>query len=985
MAPSKETADSTAQVPSTSTFSFKAPFPASSPNLAVPPSIKQRRVSHALPSSPRVVQAWNFRDDTGLDARVPETESMTPAKKGKMRKLTNGMESEPYLEKKQRKKWSDEETQMLVAGCNRHGVGNWKTILSDPTLRFDNRSPVDLKDRFRTYFPDAYKRHYPNARTHLSSKVRSTLPDGSSLFEKTRSKKRRPFTEEEDRALKAGYEKHGTVWATIVKDPVFREQGRRSTDLRDRFRNAFPELYQAAGYKPRNLSKKRQLTDEKALPVRAATDDQLSMSTTGPVRSRRRAHTSQGLFRGGTKSVPQSTACSEDEDSSAGEEDGESVFKTPHTPVFVDNVSTSSSRSKKLLQFPQESFSTTDDDEMDMVTFDQLSSDSLNISDFISNSQSNSQYLNNDIDNHSQTWSGINTPTHSHHTWSTAAGSPTSSHLSADYNMSGSSSHAHSPALQRGMIGNSAWGTQDWFSANPRLGPGHSNTSSSGYPADGALSPASPFSFSNLNHGVLDRYDLVPSLMPHDFSSEVGVGDTHSTFSDEMFPPSGFRGFTHHSSYAGDLIFGARTQHLHTSSSNANLGSGSNSGYVQTAFAGGAGGGANFSAFGTPGLGLSGISQSAGIHPMQLALPGIDEIELTSITLDDSAHEDTGMAQDSPVPSPDLRMDGPHNGTETQHSVEKDADVQEKFSLDDLVDLSAHDTDDDQDLEPHATPPGTPHIQRSRGVGAGVRRASESTFGKYHEAPNGRSISVPPSEARAQLPPHSPHTPVLQPTLTTSPRASTSMRPRLYFGSQDSPASSPADQGGVSDKSVLSSPMPPPRPPPALSAAGTTYLVPSLPPETYTWRPMSPGEMSNMNLPFLDLHYYGGSAGDVGGAGAGTGGGNAEAQVLVRQGQALDLAQASVGGAGAGAGVRQALGGAGCRGGSMQGAANGSVGAGRGGKGVVLGSGGVAGASGSGLGRSQSHHRGQSAVCPQDLVLRNDNKRKRASWDGAHG
>ena len=36
-------------------------------------------------------------------------------------------------------------------------------------------------------------------------------------------------------------------------------------------------------------------------------------------------------------------------------------------------------------------------------------------------------------------------------------------------------------------------------------------------------------------------------------------------------------------------------------------------------------------------------------------------------------------------------------------------------------------------------------------------------------------------------------------------------------------------------------------------------------------------------------------------------------------------------------------------------------------------------------GRSMSHHRGQSAVCPQDLMLRNDNKRKRASWDGGHG
>ncbi|KAG6844320.1 hypothetical protein H0H87_007804 [Tephrocybe sp. NHM501043] len=968
MAPSREAPESTVQVPSTSTFSFKAPFPASSSTFAVPSPLKQRRVSLALPSSPRVVQAWNFRDDTGLDAHVLETDGMTPAKRGKMRKLANGAESEPYQEKKQRKKWSDEETQMLVQGCNRHGVGNWKTILSDPTLQFDNR--------FRTYFPDAYKEHYPNARTHLSSKVRSTLPDGSSLFEKTRSKKRRPFTEEEDRALKAGYEKHGTVWATIVKDPVFREQGRRSTDLRDRFRNAFPELYQAAGYKPRNASRKRLLNDEQALPARAATDDQLSMSTTGPVRSRRRAHTSQGLFRGGTKSVPQSTACSEDDDSSAGEEDGDSIFKTPHTPVFVDNVSTSSSRSKKLRPFTRESFSTpaTDDDDMDMVTFDQLSSDPLSIPDFISPPYHRSQYSNNDMDSQSQTWSsGVNTPTHSHHAWSTAAGSPTSSHLSADLLMSGTSSLAQSPALQRGMIGKSAWGTQDWFSANPRLDPGHSTNSS--YPADGPLSPASPFSFSNLNHGVLDRYDLVPSLMPHDFSSEVGVGDTHSTFSDEMFPPNGFRGFTHHSSYAGDLIFGARAhqpQHAHHPS--------------YAGYAGGAGvggNGASFGAYGTPGLGLSGISQSTGIHPMQLALPGIDEIGLTSITLDDSSQDDTNMAQDHPASGPaDLKMDA-QSLTDSGVGGIKD-DGGEKFSLDDLVDLSAHDQDDD--AEPHATPPGTPHIQRSRGTVAGIRRASESMFVNFPGSTNARSISVPPSDARSQQAPVSPQ------QLSSSPTSpfQTSLRPGIYFGQQDAhtPSPSPVDQN--TNKSLLSSPMPPPPPPPA-------YLITPLPQDTYTWRPMSPSEMNNMHLSFLDLHYYG-NGGDT------DDGGNAEAQMQVRQGQALDLAQASVGGSRTvPVGMRQhghnnpppppppAGNGSVCRSPNVNGdrsvvhGPGPGLGSGKnpfGGGGPLSGNGGMTG--GGGLARSQSHHRGQSAICPQDLVLRSDNKRKRASWDGAH-
>lgn len=57
---------------------------------------------------------------------------------------------------------------MLVDGCNKvrchhywtfafvspfiqWGVGNWKTILNDPDLKFDNRSPVDLKDRCETF------------------------------------------------------------------------------------------------------------------------------------------------------------------------------------------------------------------------------------------------------------------------------------------------------------------------------------------------------------------------------------------------------------------------------------------------------------------------------------------------------------------------------------------------------------------------------------------------------------------------------------------------------------------------------------------------------------------------------------------------------------------------------------------------------------------------------------------------------------------
>lgn len=94
-----------ASMPSADDFAFKAPFPA----------LKNRRVSLALPSAPRIVQPWCFRDDTSIDHQ--------PEKRGKMRRIAPGPLSDDtdthHPEKKPRKKWSPEETQMLVDGCQR--------------------------------------------------------------------------------------------------------------------------------------------------------------------------------------------------------------------------------------------------------------------------------------------------------------------------------------------------------------------------------------------------------------------------------------------------------------------------------------------------------------------------------------------------------------------------------------------------------------------------------------------------------------------------------------------------------------------------------------------------------------------------------------------------------------------------------------------------------------------------------------------------
>ncbi|KAF7421293.1 hypothetical protein PC9H_011815 [Pleurotus ostreatus] len=1109
--------------PATSTFSFKAPFPVASPGAM----LKPRRVSLALPSSPRLVpdSAWNFRDDTGIDAHrtghsnpgqgyESDTDVLLPEKRGKMRRIASDGDdftlgstmgasgsaesaAGPSSEKKQRKKWTTEETQMLVDGCNKHGVGNWKTILSDKSLKFDSRSPVDLKDRyalifhsfattltefihlssFRTYFPDAYRLHYPNAKTHLSSKIRrSTLPDGKPLFEKTRSKKRRPFTEAEDKALKEGYEKHGTVWATIVKDPVFQDQGRRSTDLRDRFRNAFPDLYQAAGYKPRAASTKKKEKDVATsilssagatgitaddvetivdpagtitaqniwrrpaipLPMRAATDDQIPES--GPVRRRRRA-----LFRGGTKSVPQSATVSEDEDEgtlgSAIEEDETCVLKPPlrraKRPTFStgsDYTTSEKRRARASSASAAMTFATVDNDEIEMdldisIPAPSGKDASMDASASRSSHHASSSPSDLDIDDSlsaSHSHSGLDTPVHGHATWS-----PTSSHLSSDL-----LSQTHTPAMGissptsrrmdarnpsdgNSMIGKSPWGTADWLvSSNPRLEPtnsmgGFSGTSNSNASSasvndldldvDESFSPASPFSFNHLNHGVMDRYDLFPastSLHGHSMShsishasspqhfgqhaqlhsfgmhslynssmderqddfasvcSEIGFGDrdTHSTFSDDLsgYAHTGFRGFTHHSNYAGDLIFGARThqpqQPYYGMGSALGLGLGG-------PFGASAGVGVN-SGFGMPsnntmdmaaeglggiglGLDLDGMSPSpaTAIHSLQLhgsSLPGIDEIELTNITLDDRAQpeEPDQTMEDAANPKDTMKLESANTSaisTGSQYDL---------TSIDDLIDLSQH-----EDPSLNTTPPGTP-VMSSRPSSLYHRALSGFSGQSLH----GRSISVPPSQVRSVSRPET-----AQPHAHSEPELSV-LRSVPFFSSlsQDS------------TKRIPSADLSTARPPSAFAPSFAFGMLTS-------GGPSHPNTQDH-DLPFLDLHYKTSSnPSGTGDAMDHSPGSKPASEGYYRQGQALDLAQSAATSAalktlGIPASLRRHI--------PMPPPKCTVI------PSSNLGSGGM-------LSRSHSlHQRGQSTsnvVSPQDLLLRktsDTNKRKRSSWDG---
>jgi hypothetical protein len=417
-------------------------------------------------------------------------------------------------------------------------------MVEDPELKFDNRSPVDLKDRFRTYFNDSYRQLYPNAKTHLShTTIRGVNPDGSSLFDKMRSRKRKPFTAEEDAALKQGYEKHGTSWATIVKDPVFQVQNRRSTDLRDRFRNAFPDLYISAGYKPRPPQKAGSLP--KPAKRRKGSDGDLPP----PKQWRRNRAATMGGF-------PDARNALSDGELSSGEEDGPPPAATPNCDV-------SSPPTTPIELEPRTS--------------------------------------------------GHKSPARS---WSQShIGSPALS-----------TSEYFPPTLRTlNMIPKSGWGPQDWLSSNPRMGSANqisslSISTSSGPPSSFSQSRSHSYSLSQ-SHAIFDRYDLSSAghLSPsYDFahSEAGGYGGDDSAFSDvDMYASSGFRGFTHHSNTAGDLIFGTRSQ-------------GGYSGYGHGA--------------------TSFLPQDGTINPMQLH--AIDE-RVESIRLDDRPITHSGIPTSATSPA----------------------------------------------------------------------------------------------------------------------------------------------------------------------------------------------------------------------------------------------------------------------------------------------------------------------------------------------
>ncbi|TLD22003.1 hypothetical protein PspLS_07857 [Pyricularia sp. CBS 133598] len=288
------------------------------PNAAVfPPisSVEFRNGDHSLSLRP-IKDLGHIPEDR--HAPVTPTEDKTAQPTVKTRRRT-----------KPRRKWTEEETNHLLIGVSRHGVGKWTSILEDPDFQFNDRTAGDLKDRFRTCCPDELRGQInagggagkgrasqatttsPNYSTDTQARTKRTLMleniligndsqpehDASNIspanataaststspvssssqpqpkasadasqkprksrahrkkledlaelgisgpFKKSHRRERRPFTEQDDKEILEGIHRYGPAWTKIQRDEAFNLSSRQPTDLRDRVRNKYPDIY----------------------------------------------------------------------------------------------------------------------------------------------------------------------------------------------------------------------------------------------------------------------------------------------------------------------------------------------------------------------------------------------------------------------------------------------------------------------------------------------------------------------------------------------------------------------------------------------------------------------------------------------------------------------------------------------------------------------------------------------------------------------
>jgi hypothetical protein len=157
-------------------------------------------------------------------------------------------------------------------------VGSWTRIWNCSDYHFNNRTALDLKDRFRICFPDHNKKGMKPRSSSKNGEGVSSGTDEAQVtarrakkgpapervapstleklgihepFGKTERRARHGYCTAEDEALLKGFKKHGKAWTAIMEDAGLGLSARKATDLRDRMRTRFPEEYAQAGLAPR--------------------------------------------------------------------------------------------------------------------------------------------------------------------------------------------------------------------------------------------------------------------------------------------------------------------------------------------------------------------------------------------------------------------------------------------------------------------------------------------------------------------------------------------------------------------------------------------------------------------------------------------------------------------------------------------------------------------------------------------------------------
>ncbi|CAK7208985.1 hypothetical protein SBRCBS47491_000283 [Sporothrix bragantina] len=274
--------------------------------------------SSASEMYPRMGKATRKSPVPGRPARAPRSTRSTTGEAGDSPEAASSTNSSKPKRRatKPRRRWTEEETNQLLIGVSRHGLGKWTAILEDPEFSFSSRTAGDLKDRFRTCCPEELRGKLrndnsaaaspPDASTpssstpgpsassnRLKSKTSLSLEDilietddqlehsnsnqsmdgspGSAMspeqpkmrkrrvhrrnmedmiklgiqgpFKKSHRRERRPFTEQDDTEILEGLRIYGPAWTKIHRHPSFNLASRQPTDLRDRVRNKYPEIY----------------------------------------------------------------------------------------------------------------------------------------------------------------------------------------------------------------------------------------------------------------------------------------------------------------------------------------------------------------------------------------------------------------------------------------------------------------------------------------------------------------------------------------------------------------------------------------------------------------------------------------------------------------------------------------------------------------------------------------------------------------------